>query len=192
MKSYRINDRADVLANLRKTSTISLLLTILTMILPSHIAWSADEFKNVPLFDEGVMIQVPVNAFGKTLYFMVDSGFTASAIAAEYKPLLGEIVATSLDGGTPLGTDTTSPVFHCPEISIAGKPLAVAKIMCLNVQMLRLISGKQCDGILGADFFGKKVVSFDFDKHSISLLQSVPEFVKSDFVAQSAQRKAPI
>src|SRR3569833_125132 len=43
-----------------------------------------------PFFDDGVMIRVPVTAFGKALYFMVDTEFTRSAIDIAYAPELGE------------------------------------------------------------------------------------------------------
>ena len=127
------------------------------MFLTLGITLAADEtLQQVPFFDDGVMIRVPVNAFGKTLYFLVDSGFTFSAIDAGYKSFLGEPIATSFSGGTPIGTDTTLPAFQCPEMSIAGKPLGLDKITCLDLKMPRLISGQQCDGILGMDFFCQK------------------------------------
>jgi hypothetical protein len=42
-------------------------------------------YQQVPLFYDGVMIHMLVNAFGKTLYSLVDTGFTMAAIDAKYK-----------------------------------------------------------------------------------------------------------
>lgn len=153
-----------------------------------YFARAEEERHQVPLFDEGVLARVPVNAFGQTLYFTVDSGFTVSAIDTKFKSLLGEAGIVSFDGGTPLGTPTTSPGFQSPELLIAGKRLALDKIMCLDLKMPRLVSGQQCDGILGADFFAKKVVSFDFEKDLFSLLQAVPDSVRSQFTAIPLQQ----
>jgi hypothetical protein len=159
------------------------------MIVTSSISLAAVELHQpVPFFDEGTMMRVPVNVFGKTLYFILDSGFTTSAMDAGYKPLLGEPITSSFSGGTPLGNDATLPAFHCPEMSIAGNPLGLDKIMCLDLKMARFVSGKQCDGILGMDFFEIKIVSVDFDRNLISLIQAMPENVRGSFVAIPLQK----
>jgi hypothetical protein len=128
------------------------------------------------------MIRVPVKAFGKTLYFLLDTGFTVSAIDAKYKPNLGE-TTDAYRAGSPLGTNNVLSVFQCPEISIAGKPLGLDKITCLDLKMTRLISGQPCDGILGMDFFAKNVISIDLDKKIYSITARVPEKVRETFVA---------
>jgi len=130
-----------------------------------------------PLLDDGVMIRVPVRTADQTLYFQVDTGFTVSALDAGYRPGLGDAIA-SLRGASPLGTAGTLPVYHCPDLSIAGQPLALDEILCLDLQMARWVSGQPCDGILGADFFHQQVVSLDFDHHEFTLSQTVPEKVK--------------
>lgn len=131
-----------------QTTTFS----IIAMILTSDITRAADEtHQQVPLIDDGVTIRVPVNAFGKTLYFLLDTGFTVSAIDAKYKSYLGETAGT-YRAESPLGTNNVLPIFHCPEISIAGKSIELEKIACLDLRMARLISGQPCDGILGMDF----------------------------------------
>lgn len=162
-----------------QTATFSLIATILT----SHMTWAVDEtYQQVPLFDDGVTIRVPVNAFGKTLYFMVDTGFTVSAIDAKYKSYLGKATGT-YRAESSLGTNNILPVFGCPDISIAGKSMELKEIACLDLRMARLISGQPCDGILGMDFFAKNIASIDFDKKVLSLTGTVPENVKKTFVA---------
>jgi predicted aspartyl protease len=153
------------------------------MILTSDITRAVDEtYQQVSLIDDGVMIRVPVNAFGKTLYFLLDTGFTVSVIDAKYKSCLGE-AAGSYRAENPLGTNSVLSVFYCPEISIAGKSMELGKIACLDLRMARLISGQPCDGILGMDFFSKNVVSIDFDKKVFNLNDTVPENVRETFVA---------
>jgi predicted aspartyl protease len=166
-----------------RAKTLSLIATLLAMILTPDITRATDDtHQQVPLFDDGVMIRVPVNAFGKTLYFLVDTGFTVSAIDAKYKSYLGE-TTDAYSAGSPLGTNNVLPIFQYPEISIAGKSLALDKITCLDLKMARLISGQQCDGILGMDFLSKNVVSIDFDKKIFSINAIVPEKVRKTFVA---------
>jgi hypothetical protein len=169
--------------NMLRATRLSLIAILLTMILTPDITRAADEtHQQVPLFDDGVMIRVPVNAFGKTLYFMLDTGFTVSAIDAQYKSYLGE-TNDAYRAGSPLGTNNVLPIFQCPEISIAGKSLELEKITCLDLSMARLISGQPCDGILGMDFFAKNVASIDFDKKVFTLNDTVPENVRETFVA---------
>ena len=157
--------------------------SIIAMILTSDITRAADEIhQQIPLIDDGVTIRVPVNAFGKTLYFLLDTGFTVSAIDAKYKSYLGEAAGT-YSAESPLGTNNVLPVFHCLEISIAGKSMELEKIACLDLKMARLISGQPCDGILGMDFFSKNVASIDFDNKVFSLNDTVPENVRETFVA---------
>ena len=157
--------------------------SLIAMVLTSELARAADEtHQQVPLVDDGVMIRVPVNAFGKKLYFLVDTGFTVSAIDTKYRPYLGESVGECL-AESPLGTNNVLPVFHGPEMSIAGKSFEMEKIACLDLRMTRLISGQPCDGILGMDFFAKNVASIDFDKKVFILNDTVPENVMQTYVA---------
>jgi hypothetical protein len=149
---------------------------------PDLTGAAEEVYKQVPLLDDGVMIRVPVNAFGKTLYFLLDTGFTVSAIHDKYKLNLGQAL-DAYRAGSPLGTNNVFSVFHGPEMFIAGKSLALDKITCLDLKMTRLISGQPCDGILGMDFFAKNVVSIDLDKKVFSINAKVPEKVRETFVA---------
>jgi hypothetical protein len=128
--------------------------------------------EQVQLFDDGTMIRVPVNIFGVTRYFLVDSGFTVSAIDLKYEHLLGQRVA-QYHASTPLAPESELPIYDCPRIIIGGKQLELDKISCLDLSMARLISGQQCDGILGMDFFAKNVVTIDFANGILSLQTNV-------------------
>ena len=135
----------------------------------------------IPLLNDGMMVRMPVNTLGKTLYFLLDSGFTISSIDAEYKSSLGEPF-TEYFAASPLGTEKDLSAFHCPAMTIAGRLLDLNKITCLDLQMLKYISGQQCDGILGMDFLERNVVSLDFDNDKFCLNNTVPENIKKTFV----------
>ena len=137
--------------------------------------------QQIPLLNDGVMIRMPVDTLGKTLYFLLDSGFTISSIDAQYKSSLGEPF-TEYFAGSPLGTEKDLSGFHCPAMAIAGRPLNLNKITCLDLQMPKFISGQQCDGILGMDFLERHVVSLDFDNDKFCLNNTVPENIKKTFV----------
>ena len=137
---------------------------------------------SVPLFDDGVIIRVPVKVLGQTLYFLVDSGFTVSSIDAKYAAALGAPVgACSIE--SPLGMKTSLPLYHCPEMSIGGKPVTLDRIAGLDLTMARRISGQPCDGILGLDFFAQGVVTLDFERKLVSLYDETPDRIKKTAVA---------
>ena len=136
----------------------------------------------IKLYDDGVMVRVPVSAFGRTLYFLLDTGFTLSAIDSKYQTHLGK-AASPLDVETPLGTNVLQTYYPCPDISIAGKPLGLKKITSLDLHMARLVSGQPCDGVLGMDFLAKNIVRIDFDNQTVSLSSTVPDLIKKTYVA---------
>jgi len=158
------------------------LIAVLWLVLPPEVMRAADEnFPPVPLVEDGNMIQVPVAAFHKTLYFIVDTGFTISAIDTKYAAYLGDPIA-SYPAISPLGTRKNVPIYQCPEISLAGRPLALEKIAGLDLQMLSSIAGRPCDGILGLDWFAQNVVSINFDRQTFSVEPATPEIVRNTFV----------
>jgi len=128
------------------------------------------------------MLRVPVNAFGQTLYFLLDTGCTLSAIDARFQPYLGKAAGT-FRAETPLEMMDHQAVYACPKVSIAGKPLGLANVTSLDLQMPRLISGEPCDGILGMDFFATNIIQIDFDRQVVSLFAAVPDEVRKNYVA---------
>ena len=90
---------------------------------------------------------------------------------------------TTYEAGNPLGTGPALPIYHSPEISLAGKPLGLENISCLDLTMAKKISGQPCDGILGMDFFANHIVLIDFDRKIFLIYAKVPEFVTNTFVA---------
>jgi hypothetical protein len=148
----------------------------------ANVPWAVGEdHPQVPLLEDGDMIQVPVQAFGKTLYFIVDTGFAVSAIDAQYEPYLGEQIDT-YTAVSPLGTKKDVAIFQCPDISLAGEPLALNEIVGLDLQMMSRITGRPCDGVLGMDWFEKNIVSIDFDHKTFTLDPEIPTIVSNTFV----------
>jgi hypothetical protein len=173
-----------------QTIRLSFIAVVLGAAWAPEVNRAAEEtFPQVPLFNDGVMIRIPVTTLGQTLYFLLDSGFTVSAMDAKYQQLLGDPITTYF-AGSPLGTDTKLPAFHFPAMAISGKSLDLEKIICLNLQMPGLISEQQCDGILGMDFLEKYVVSIDFDKNVFGLIKAVPESVKKTSMAIPLERSS--
>lgn len=163
--------------------TLQLSAAILTLAPGLELIHAANEtFLTAPLFDDGMMIRVPVNVFGETLYFLVDTGFTISAIDTRFASHLGNPVSTC-PAENPLGTDSTLPVYQSPEISLAGKSVGLDVISCLDLAMARKLSGQPCDGVLGMDFFDSHVVLIDFDRRIFSSCSRVPESLANAFVA---------
>lgn len=152
----------------------------LWVFIPDIMCGAGADCVQTPLFEDGNMIQVPVSAFGKTLYFVVDTGFTISAIDTQYRSYLGDPLAI-YSAVSPLGAKKEVPVYHCPALALGGQPLGLEKIAGLDLKMLRFIAGRPCDGILGMDWFEKNVVSMDFDAGTFSVGRTVPEIVKNTF-----------
>jgi predicted aspartyl protease len=143
---------------------------------------TGEEYPQVPLLDGGDMILVPVEAFHQTLYFIVDTGFTISAIDTKYQRYLGGQMAV-YSAVSPLGTIRDVPLYHCPDLSLAGKPLALFQIVGLDLRMLSLITGQPCDGVLGMDWFAKNVVAIDFDAKTFSPAAETPKIVRNTYAA---------
>ena len=120
------------------------------------------------------MIRVPATVFGKTLYFMVDTGFTRSAIDIKYASDLGGVLDTR-DAESPLQSQNHVTVCKAPEISVGGKRFELDKILCVDLTMARTISGQPCDGVIGMDILTNTVASFDFDQKTFSLKNTLPK-----------------
>jgi hypothetical protein len=148
---------------------------------PDQNCAGADQGQQVLIYDDGTAIRVPVKIFGETRYFLLDTGFTVSAIDRQYEQSLGEAI-TQYRVSTPLAASEALPVYHSPEIVLGGKQLAFDKIACLDLTMARLISGQPCDGVLGMDFFAKNIFSVDFDKKILSWSAKVPATVEGTAV----------
>jgi len=151
---------------------LAILLIVFFTVL--HVPAAETNCEEMAFCDDGVMIRVPVTAFGKTLYFMVDTGFTRSAIDIKYASELGEPLGTR-DAESPLQEQDEVTVYKAPVISVGRKRLELKKIFCLDLTMVRAISGQPCDGVIGMDVLTNSVASFDFDQKIFSLGNILPD-----------------
>lgn len=155
------------------------------MALTQGVVRGADADRSVSttsLMDDGTLVRVPVKVFGKTLYFMVDTGFTKSAIDRRYENELGEALDTR-DAASPLGAINDVQLFAAPKMSVCGKALDLQEVLCVDLKMPRLISGQPCDGVLGMDVLQHWVVTFDFDRKIFTLSGAASQDVRTNFIA---------
>lgn len=132
---------------------------------------------------------MPLEVFGQTLYFMVDTGCTLSLLDQRYAnrlaaPVNRYLAATPISGGTDLLT-----TYRSPEMLLAGRELGLKEISTTDLRMARWVSGQPCDGILGLDFFANAIVSMDFDNRLFTLGNSLP--AASRFTRLPLQRLTP-
>jgi hypothetical protein len=171
----------------RRLALVTPLLSVLGLGEILHAADAAGQ--EAPLLDDGVMIRVPVSAFGKTLYCQVDTGFTVSALDAGYRPVLGGIIAT-VAGESPLSRVGSLSLFQSPDLTIAGRLLNLHGILCLDLNIARMISGQACDGILGLDGFAGGVITLDFEHNQLIQAGRVPDIIQHQYPAIPLQRSA--
>jgi hypothetical protein len=89
-----------------RATTLSLIAILLTMILTSGITRATDEtYQQVPLFDDGVMIHVPVNAFGNPVAAFGDLhiGYRFIHVAGMIRNIFPQLAVLIIDAITSMG-----------------------------------------------------------------------------------------
>lgn len=124
----------------------------------------------VPLLDDDVAFRVPVKMFGRTNYFLVDTGTSATALDGRYRDRLGSLIRR-WDG---------HDFYRSPEIALGNTRLAVDEVFCTDLKMFRLITGEPCDGILGMEFLKNHVIELDFNRGVVGIGKEVPAQVRSN------------
>lgn len=117
----------------------------------------------VQLMDDDVSFRVPVKMFGRTNYFVVDTGTSATVLDVRYRDHLGTSVRR-WDG---------HDFYRSPEILLGGMKLTVDEVFCADLRMFRMITGEPCDGIIGMDFLRKHVITLDFDRQVFTVANRV-------------------
>lgn len=69
-------------------------------------------------------------------------------------------------------------IYRSPEIRIGGKEIAPKFVSCVDLTMLRAISGERFEGVLGMDVMRGYVVTIDPDSGLFRIGERVPERVK--------------
>lgn len=148
--------------------------------LPASLAGPEAETPQLPLLDDDVAIRVPVTLFGEQpRYFVVDTGSPFSVIDASYRNRLSPLEGPTSSPGPTLPTNSL-PRYKCPDLSVGGIQADLPAVMCADLRMIKLITGEECDGILGLDFLQAYVVSMDFDKRVLTFGSRVPAAIIKD------------
>jgi predicted aspartyl protease len=138
----------------------------------------------VPIFYDGITLRIPVHLFGKTLYFIVDTGSTISGVDVRYISDLGEPIenakASTMNVAGPQLT-----IYPCPDCHVADIPVRLDKIAAMDLSGINTISGSPCDGVLGMDFLRQHVFSIDLDKKTLTVANPAPEGVRDRVVVIS-------
>lgn len=133
--------------------------------------------QQVRMIDEGTLIRVPVRVFGRTNYFIVDTGSTLSAFDSSSEAKLG----TPLDEvrqENALADGVKTKIYAAPDIFLGESKLDVGRVSCSDLSLGRLITGEPCDGILGMDVLKDYTVVLIFGQSTLALCSQTPDEFK--------------
>jgi len=147
--------------------------TLVTAAVPGAGMAADGGTEHVPLCDDGILIRVPVQVYGKTRYFMLDTGCSLSSLDLRFKDRLGETVG-QCRAATAVNSDSRLSVYQSPEMRLGGRSLDLEEVGCVDLSMARWVSGQRCDGVLGMDFLAHNIVSLDFDKKEAAFYGALP------------------
>jgi predicted aspartyl protease len=132
-------------------------------LLPSKL-FSVD----LPLLYDGCSVRVAAEVERKPAYLIFDTGCTISALdTTKYQSELGEPVAEVR--GSSVGGLMNMPLYRSPEITLGNAIEYFERIAAIDLSRVAAISGSECDGVLGADFAQRHVVSINFDRRVIEV-----------------------
>lgn len=151
-----------------------LIVTISFLLLPPSLRCA-----DLPLLYDGCTLRVPAKVEGKKAYLIFDTGSTVSGLdRTTYLSQLGdpiaEVRASSISGLTAMN------LYHCPQIIIGDLVAFFDKIAAVDLSRVDTISGSECDGILGADFAQRYVISINFDKQLFRIEDETEEKQPTD------------
>ncbi len=129
---------------------------------------SALSAADLPLLYDGSTIRVPAEIDRKLSYLVFDTGCTASALDQSiYRSELTDPVAEARVSSIA-GIDTLE-LYRAPRILLGNIGAQIERIAAMDLSRVNAVSGSECDGILGADFLQRHVVSINFDRHIFAI-----------------------
>jgi len=138
--------------------TPRLVTTIFLLLLPPKL-FSVD----LPLLYDGCSVRVAAEVERKPAYLIFDTGCTISALdKTRYQSQLGEPLADVR--ASSVGGLMNMPLYRSPEIILGNEIEHFDRIAVIDLSRVAAISGSECDGVLGADFAQRHVVSINFDR----------------------------
>ncbi|HEX5472835.1 MAG TPA: aspartyl protease family protein [Lacipirellulaceae bacterium] len=122
----------------------------------------------------GNLITVPVATLGKTLQFLVDTGFSTSCFNARYRAALGErlrVVRVATPTGEVFFDRYRSKVMTLGRLELRQD----FETSCVDLSDAEHVTGRRVDGILGMDALQDLVVNIDFDAGKLRILAYADE-----------------
>jgi hypothetical protein len=149
--------------------TPQLVTAIFLLLLPSKL-FSVD----LPLLYDGCSVRVAAEVERKPAYLIFDTGCTISALdKTKYQSQLGEPVA---DGrASSVGGLMNMPLYRSPEIVLGSEIEHFDRVAGIDLSRVAAISGSECDGVLGADFAQRHVISINFDRRLMEVEDGVED-----------------
>ncbi len=123
-----------------------------------------------PVARGGDGLIIPVRIGGRDRPFLVDTGSSNTVLDQADPPGRPDHFETAR---TSRGS-VKFPVYRAPEATVGGIALEVPFVGGLDLQQIRLISGRPIEGILGLDFLGRHVLHLDCDRGELLLLKAAP------------------
>ena len=136
---------------------------------------------NLPMLYDGCTVRVAAQVEGKSAYLIFDTGSTISALdktvyQSQLGPPVAEVRASSISGLTNMS------LYRSPEIVLGSMVEYFERIAVVDLSRIDAISGSECDGVLGADFAQRHVISINFDRQSIEVENKFDNKQPSDTV----------
>ena len=161
--------------------TAAILMALGTLMLAigvSEAAGPAADAQELPLFDDGSVVRVPVTVLGQTRFFAVDTGGIFSVLDARFAKELGPAIQEA-DASEALTATSRLAAYKSPDLVVGATHANLDWIVCVDLSRFRAVTGEPCDGILGMDFLQRYAVSLDFDGQRFQFGTRVPDDVKA-------------
>ncbi len=124
---------------------------------------------------EGRLILLPVRFEGKTYQFLLDTGSSVCVFDESFRDRLGQ--PTKTGKVKTAGEPRKFKVYTAPEAFLGPLNLKESKsVICLDMKMLRQVTGLEIRGIVGMSVLRKHVLQIDFDRGKLALLK--PDYLK--------------
>jgi hypothetical protein len=145
---------------------------------------SVDEKIIVPLLDDGALVRIPVVIFGHTRYFVLDTGTSVTTLDSRFADRL---VGTGALVNEQTSAETVqASIYSAPQFTIGGEEILIDRIICNNMSLQRMVTGEECDGILGMDFLHRYSVTIDLGKNELLLTKNAISPVNSERIQMIA------
>jgi len=125
----------------------------------------------VPLMDDRQLVRIPIRVFGQIAYFIVDTGTSTTTLDTKFASRLGRPLAHIKEQSS--AEDIEADLYHAPKIVIGGAEIPLERVVCGDLSLQRLVTGEECDGVLGMDVLRKYVVTMNFERNEFVLSKNI-------------------